>query len=404
MRTLYFDGFSGASGDMINAALLDLGVSLSRLKEGIGALRLGAVDVEVRPVNRCGLRALKFDVRVGEARQRQRHLPQILDLIGRAPLPQPVIDMACRVFRRLGEAEARAHGIPLEQVHFHEVGAVDAIVDVVGACLGFHLLGVERFISSALNVGRGMASSTHGPMPVPAVATAELLKGAPIYSTDLEAELVTPTGAAIISTVCESYGPLPVMRLERVGYGAGTKEFDQWPNVLRLLLGDAPRQDQRMPAISERVTVIEANIDDVSPEILGYVMERALAHGALDIFYMPTQMKKNRPGVLITLLCRMEDRERLIDLLFKETTTIGLRYHDVERRCLHRRVVNVSTPYGPVRVKVSSLGDQPITVAPEYEDCREAAQKFDVPLRAVMRAAMAAFDRAAEGEKGEKNE
>ncbi|RMG51458.1 MAG: nickel pincer cofactor biosynthesis protein LarC [Acidobacteria bacterium] len=404
MRTLYFDCFSGASGDMINGALLDLGVSLSALKEEIGKLSLGEVDVETRPVHRCGLRALKFDVRVGHAHQPERRLSDILELIGRAPLPEPVIDMACRIFRRLGEAEARAHGIPLDRVHFHEVGAVDAIVDIVGACLGFHLLGVERFTSSALNVGRGMTSCAHGPMPVPGVATAELLKGAPIYSTDVEVELVTPTGAAIISTVCHSYGPLPTMRLERVGYGAGTRELSERPNVLRLLLGEAPVQDRPLPAIGERVTVIEANIDDMSPEILGYVMERALAGGALDIFYTPIQMKKNRPGVLVTILSRTEDRERLIDLLFRETTTIGLRYHEVERRCLHRRVIDVSTPYGPIRVKVSYSGDRMVNVAPEYEDCRIAAQKCDVPLRTVMEAAMTAFAQSAGGESGERNE
>jgi uncharacterized protein (TIGR00299 family) protein len=255
------------------------------------------------------------------------------------------------------------------------------------------LLGVERFLCSPLNVGRGMVGCSHGRMPVPVVATAELLKGARIYSTDVEAELVTPTGAAIISAVCEEYGPLPEMRLDRSGYGAGTKEFPDWPNVIRLMLGETEAVASRGAALSEKITVIQANIDDMSPEVFGYLMEKALATGAVEIFYTPAQMKKDRPATQLTVLCRREDRERLIELIFRETTTIGLRYQEVERRILQRRVVEVPTPYGLIGIKVSYLGDKVVNFAPEYAHCKAVAERYNVPLREVMGLAAAAFER-----------
>lgn len=393
MRTLYFDCFSGASGDMINGALIDLGVGLDRLKEELGKVPVRNYEIHTAPTTRSGVRGIKFDVHVQDETQPERRLPAILSLIQGSSLPEPVVKMAERAFRRLGAAEAKAHGVSIQDVHFHEVGAVDAIVDIVGACIGFHLLGVERFLSSPLNVGRGMVGCSHGRMPVPVAATAELLKGARIYATDVEAELVTPTGAAIISAVCEEYGPLPEMRLERSGYGAGTKEFPDWPNVIRLLLGETEAVASQGSALSEKITVIQATIDDMSPEVFGYLMEKALAAGAVEIFYTPAQMKKDRPATQLTVLCRKEDRERLIELIFRETTTIGLRYQEVERRILQRRVVEVPTTYGSIGVKVSYLGDKVVNFAPEYAHCKAAAERYNVPLREVMGLAVAAFER-----------
>lgn len=393
MRTLYFDCFSGASGDMINGALIDLGVDLHWLKEELRKIPVSHYEIQTMPTTRAGLRGIKFDVRVQDGVQFERTLLAILSLLGNASLPEPVIQRAQRIFQRLGEAEAQAHGLSIQDVHFHEVGAVDAIVDIVSACLGFHWLGIERFISSPLNVGRGMVGCSHGRMPVPVAATAELLKGARIYSTEVEAELVTPTGAAIISTVCQEYGPLPEMRLDRIGYGAGTKEFPQWPNLIRLMLGQMDAVASPGSALTEKITVIQANIDDMSPEVFGYLMEKALAAGAVEIFYTPAQMKKDRPATQLTVLCPKEDRERLIELIFRETTTIGLRYHEVERRVLRRRLVEVQTMYGTIGIKVSYLGDQIVNFAPEYAHCKAAAERYKVPLREVMGMAMAAFER-----------
>jgi hypothetical protein len=393
MRTLYFDCFSGASGDMINGALIDLGVDLIRLKEELNKIALKNYEIVTKPTTRASLRGTKFDVKIEEENQSERTLPEILNLLQSSRLPEPVLKMAVSIFQRLGEAEAKAHGIPLNNVHFHEVGAVDSIVDIVGACIGFHLLDIERFVCSALNVGRGMIGCAHGRMPVPVPATAELLKGARIYSTEVDAELVTPTGAAIISTLCQEYGPLPEIKLEGIGYGAGTKEFSDHPNLLRLILGETDAVAKLGSSISEKITVIEATIDDMTPEVFGYVLEKALSHGALEIFYTPAQMKKDRPGTQLTALCRKEDRERLIELIFRETTTIGLRYYQVERRVLHRRSVQVPTMYGSIKVKVSYLEDKIVNFAPEYSDCKAAAERFNVPLRQVMRVAVAAFER-----------
>ncbi|MBI3951176.1 MAG: nickel pincer cofactor biosynthesis protein LarC [Acidobacteria bacterium] len=397
MRTLYFDCFSGASGDMINGALIDLGVNVFRVKEELRKVPIGNYEISVAPTTRSNLRGTKFDVHIeGEDRQ-ERTLSEIVALIQGSQLPESVRTMAVSIFQRLGEAEAKAHGVSLKEVHFHEVGAIDSIVDIVGACVGFHLLGIERFLSSALNVGRGMIGCSHGRMPVPVAATADLLRGARIYSTEVEAELVTPTGAAIISTVCEDYGPLPEMRFEKAGYGAGTWEFPDRPNMLRLMLGETEAGPGLRSSLGEKITLIEANIDDMSPEIFGYLVEQSLHSGALDIFYTPAQMKKNRPGTQLTILCQKEDRERLIELVFRETTTIGLRYHEVERRVLHRRIVEVQTALGSIRVKVSSLDDKIVNFAPEYADCKAAAERYKVPLREVMGLAVAAFERMIKG-------
>jgi uncharacterized protein (TIGR00299 family) protein len=301
---------------------------------------------------------------------------------------------ASRIFERLGEAEARVHNVPVEQIHFHEVGALDAIVDVVGACIGFELLGIEAFISSPLHVGSGMVEMAHGRFPVPPPAVVELLRDAPVYATDIEGELVTPTGAAIISTVCAAgFGSLPSMRLAASGYGAGTREYKDFPNVLRVMIGETAAAARET---TEKLFMIETNLDDAPPQTVGYAMERAFALGALDCFLAPVQMKKNRPGVVFSILCRAAEREALTRLLFAETTTLGVRSYEVERRALAREFVRVETVFGAINVKVARRGDGGASnVAPEYEDCRAAALRAGVPLRTVEEAARAAFDAGA---------
>jgi uncharacterized protein (TIGR00299 family) protein len=297
------------------------------------------------------------------------------------------------IFTRLAEAEARVHNVAVERIHFHEVGAVDAIVDVVGACVGFELLGVERFSASALHVGSGTVEMAHGRFPVPPPAVAELLRGAPVYSTDIVGELVTPTGAAIVAALCESFGPVPRMKILGTGYGAGGREYKNFPNVLRLIVGESesPGVDEGSAVEDEVLTMIETNLDDVSPQVLGHVLELALARGALDCFFTHAQMKKNRPGVLVSILCRPHLREAMIELLFAETPTFGVRSHEVRRRALERESVTVETEFGRIAVKVGRSRGRVVSVTPEFEECRAAALKASVPLREVQDAARAAF-------------
>ncbi len=407
MRTLYFDGFSGASGDMLLGALVDLGVSVTALTSGLGSLGLGGYELYAHRVDRSGLSAVKLDVVVngqvegphGEVHGHAQHhaghgmhLGQILHVIGSSKLPDRVRDRAMRVFARLGEAEARVHGSTPEQVHFHEVGAVDAIVDVVGACLGFELLGIERFVCSPLNVGGGTVTFSHGTWPVPAPATAELVRGVPVYSYGPQKELLTPTGAAILTTVASEYGPLPAMTVEAIGYGAGAQDFAGSSNVLRLMLGHTAT------AGSERVCVLDATVDDMTAESLAYFAERALAEGALDVTLTPTVMKKGRPGVNLRVLARVGDRERLARLVLRETSTIGLRWSEVNRMVLDRESVSVTTPVGEIRVKVARLDGEVVNVAPEFEDCRQAALACAQPLAEVQRMALDAYERRLDGE------
>ena len=392
MKTLYFDCFAGASGDMILGALVGAGVEPRALTEQLERLDVSNFEVRFTTVDRSGISATRAEVST-EDESKHRHLSTILKIIERSRLGDGVKQRAARIFTRLAEAEARVHGIEVERVHFHEVGAMDAIVDVVGACVGFELLGVERFVSSPLHVGSGSVEMAHGLFPVPPPAVAELLRDAPAYSTHVRGELVTPTGAAIISTLAESYGPLPPMRLSSTGYGAGSRDYERFPNVLRVLLGETEGD-----AESERLLVIETNLDDVSPQIVGHVMERAFARGALDCWFTPVQMKKNRPGVLVSILCRPREREALTRLLFDETTTLGVRSYEVERRALERESVRVETMYGPVSVKVARRDGRVTNVTPEYDDCRAAAQRHDAPLRDVESAARAAYFEQAVGD------
>jgi uncharacterized protein (TIGR00299 family) protein len=399
MRTLYFDCFAGASGDMILGALVAAGANPRDLRDQLALLDVAGFEISFETVDRSGISATHARVSTTDEKQ-HRHLGTILKIIESSRLSDAVKARASRIFTRLGEAEARVHNVAVEKIHFHEVGALDAIVDVVGACVGFELLGVERFVSSPLHVGSGTVEMAHGRFPVPPPAVVELLRDAPVYATDIKGELVTPTGAAIISTVCAGeFGPLPPMRVAASGYGAGTRQYENFPNALRVILGG---DGGASAAASETLFMIETNLDDTSPQIVGYATERAFALGALDCYVTPVQMKKNRPGVVVSILCRAAEREALTKLLFDETTTLGVRSYEVERRALGREFVGIETEFGRINVKVARGGDGGVcNVAPEYEDCRAAAERAGVPLRVVERAARAAVDaRAATAESG----
>jgi pyridinium-3,5-bisthiocarboxylic acid mononucleotide nickel chelatase len=424
MKTIYFECFSGASGDMLLGALVDLGVETAVLQRELGRIDLGELALNETSVDRSGIAAKKVDVVVSglverehgrvatadggvhddhghtheggdEAHGSGRHLGEILALIAASGLSEQVKARASRVFSRLGEAEAKIHGTTPEEIHFHEVGAADAIADVVGTCIGLELLGVERIVCSAINVGSGTVTFSHGTYPVPAPATLELLTGVPVYSGEVRKELVTPTGAAILSTIADSFGSMPAMRVERVGYGAGFRDEPSHPNVLRAVVGECESTDPATP-MADRVIVIEAAIDDMPAEALGFFVERALAEGALDVYYTSIQMKKNRPGVALTLLAEPRDIERMLRLVFRETTTIGVRHRWVARCVLEREIMTVDTSVGQIRIKVARFEGEIVNAAPEYEDCREAALRSGAALREVQALAISAF-RAAEG-------
>jgi hypothetical protein len=395
MRTLYFDCFAGISGDMTLGALVAAGADARALKERLALLDLPGYEVEFEKVDRSGIGATRAVVRLTREEKHHRHLSDIEKIIRGSRLGDSVRERALKIFGRLAEAEARVHDVPVERIHFHEVGAVDAIVDVVGACVCFELLGVERFVCSPLHVGSGMVEMAHGRFPVPPPAVAELLRGAPVYSTDIKGELVTPTGAAIVATVCESFGAMPLMRVESAGYGAGTREYKNFPNVLRVLVGESEASGVGSPGegahADEALLMVETNLDDVSPQVLGHVMELALARGALDCYFTYAQMKKNRPGVLVSILCRPEDREAMLALLFEETPTLGVRSYAVSRRALERETVTVETEFGTIAVKVARRGGRVLGATPEFEECRAAALAHGVPVRGVQEAARAAY-------------
>lgn len=380
MKICYLDAFSGISGDMLVGALADAGAPAGELAEALTALGTGAT-FRFEKTRRCGIGATKFHVEAPHEHA-HRHLSHILEMIDRAVLPQRVKQNASAVFQRLGEAEARVHQIAIERVHFHEVGAIDSICDIVGACLGFELLGVEEIHSSALNLGSGTVKMEHGTLPVPAPATAALVEGKPVYARGPEVELTTPTGAALATTLAARFGAMPAMRIAAAGYGAGGHDFAEQANVLRVLVGEKTGASE-----ATTVAVIEAHIDDSSPQVLAYALERLLEAGALDAALAPLTMKKGRPGVLLRVIARPEDQETLAQLVFAETSTLGLRIYPAERRVEARQTVEVETAHGKVRVKVSSEGHH----APEYEDCRRLAIETRTPLKDIIAEANLAY-------------
>jgi len=402
---LYFDCFSGISGDMALGALLDAGLPLDDLRRALGSLALGDAHVHAHRVLRAGVSATKFSVHEhagahaphehthdqGHAGHDHQHdhrsLPDIFHLIDHAALSEAAKQRAKAMFQRLGEAEAAIHQMPVERVHLHEVGALDSIIDIVGIAHAMEWANADRVVCSPLNVGGGMVQSAHGLFPVPAPATVKLLGSAPVYSGGVQKELVTPTGALIATTFAGEFGPIPSMSIERVGYGAGDRDDPVTPNVLRVLIGreaDAPRP-------GDRVTVIECEIDDMNPQIFGVVMERLYAAGALEVFYTPVQMKKNRPGTLLTVVAAPARRTDMTEIVFSETTTIGLRHYDVDRECLEREIVAVATPIGPVRFKIARHNGRVVNATPEFDDCAALARERRMSVKDVQAIAVAAY-------------
>jgi len=440
---------------MFLGALVDSGVPPRTLEETVAALGIGA-QLEITRVVRSGISAIKVDVWVdgekdlpreeyweqkqhrhenhehshaehehhahshpssGEASRTKpalslpkgvsaphehshgRGLTEIRGIISAASISAAAKKTAIAIFEALGQAEAKIHNTSLESVHFHEVGAVDAMVDIVCAAVGAEALGVDEIICSPLNLGGGMVKCAHGTFPVPAPATVELLKEAPVYSSGLQAELVTPTGAAIVKILASRFSAFPEMKIEKSGYGAGTRDFPGHPNVVRLTIGETASSAFAANTASDTISVLEANLDDLNPQVFGYVMDRLLEEGALDVFGMPVQMKKNRPGMVLTVLCKREDEAKLTKIVFSETTTLGVRRRDEMRQTLARRWESVATPWGEVRIKVASMNGTVTNYAPEYEDCRRIAAEHRVPLKRVMGEAVEAYLRFSGQEK-----
>ena len=377
MRVAHFDCFSGISGDMVLGAVLDAGVSAEAIRAALASLEL-PIELEIEAVKRCGFAATKATIHAKD-QEDYRFLPDVEAILAKGALTPKQRELATAIFRKVAVAESTVHGMPLERVHFHEVGALDSIADIVGAAVGLDLLGVERFTSSSVPTGSGTIKCAHGIMPVPTPGTVELLKGVPLAKSAIKTELTTPTGAAILTSVVSEYTDTPAMTIRRIGTGSGTKDFIEQPNILRVFLGDAAEQ-------SNVVTVLETNLDDCSPEVIGYTIERLLAAGALDVFVIPIQMKKNRPGVLLTVIAEESKVAELEAILFRETGTFGIRRTRAERTILEREFVTVATPWGHVKAKRGWRAEYEITT-PEFEDCARLARENSVPLRAVLEAA-----------------
>jgi uncharacterized protein (TIGR00299 family) protein len=401
MKVLYFDCFAGAAGDMILGALIDLGVPFDALRQALGSLAVDGYTVSADRTVKGGINSVKFRVHehaaVGAApgpsvpgpaapAHRHYHLKHIRGAIDRSALSDAGKARANALFMRLAEAEAAIHDMPLEKVHLHEVGAIDSIIDIVGAVFALEWIGADRIVVSPMNLGGGMVRSAHGVFPVPAPATLRLLGEAPVYSSGVQMETLTPTGALVLTDYAASYGPMPAMRVDRIGYGAGDRDLPETPNVLRAVLGEAADAAPVM-----RVTVMSCEIDDMNPQIFGALMDRLYASGALEVFYQPVQMKKNRPGTLMTIVSRPGDRRRLADLVFAETTTIGVRYQEMERECLDRETLPVTTPWGEVRIKVARRLDEVLNAQPEFDDVARLAAEHGVPIKDVHAQAMKAW-------------
>jgi uncharacterized protein (TIGR00299 family) protein len=385
MRLLYFDCIAGISGDMALGALVDAGADADAVRAALASLPLEPFSVEFDDVDADGIRATRAIVRC-ETAGVIRTYASIRALLEQADLPDPARRLAQRMFRRLAVAEGAVHRRDVEQVTFHEVGAVDSIVDIVGTALAFTMLEIERAFSSAVPTGMGMTRTEHGAMPIPGPAVVELLRGAPVFSRGVPAELTTPTGAAILATVAEGYGGVPAMRLETVGYGAGTRALD-FPNVLRVLIGaEAPAEEARDGARSQRSSeeiLLETNVDDLNPEVYGYVLERLLDGGAQDAWLTPIVMKKGRPAIMVSVLCSSEREDVMRDILFRETGTLGVRGTPVDKRALERTRLEVATSFGTVGVKIGFLNGRAVTVSPEYDDCVELARQTGAAVRSV---------------------
>jgi len=417
LKVLYFDCFAGAAGDMILGALLDAGLPLEELKRALGSLAVEGWDVSAERVIKKGITATKFrvhehvhqgsgigdqrsgigDQRSGIGDQGSEHhshhpdhphhsLDEIYEAIERSALSVDGKARAIAMFRRLGEAESAIHGIPIDQIHLHEVGALDSIIDIVGAVFAIEWFKADRIISSAINVGSGMVRTEHGVFPVPAPATLSLLKNAPVYSSGIPSELLTPTGALVLSEFATAFGPIPPMTVDRVGYGAGDRELKETPNVVRVLVGEAEGEHPQAPSHkpqAHKVAVLECEIDDMNPQIFGVLMEKLYAAGALEVFYSAVQMKKNRPGTLMTIVATPDQRDAMTDIVFRESTTIGIRHQELSRECLDREIVTVSTSLGPVRFKVARRDGRVVNAQPEFEDLAKLSAERGIPVKDV---------------------
>ncbi len=395
MKSIYFDCFAGVAGDMILGALVDAGVKLDHLSAELTKLNVAGFKLESNKVVKNGISGTKIDV-ITEEQKAHRYLKDIIEIIDKSDLSDDVKTRSVRVFQILAVAEAKVHNTTPEKIHFHEVGALDAIVDIVGSVVGLGLLGVDEVYASRIHVGTGFVNCEHGRIPVPAPATLEILHSVPTFSTGIKSELTTPTGAAILKTLVKSFGPMPVMTIEATGYGAGSRDLDI-PNLLRVVVGNCGRQtSSSAPFETDQVTLIECNIDDMTGQHLGYVFEQLLETGALDVWFTPIQMKKNRPASLLSVLASNNDVERLIKTVLSETTTLGVRLQRMERRKLAREIITVSTSFGDIRVKVGRMGERVRNFAPEYADCRKLALSNGVPLMDIYTAAKRAAQEQSE--------
>ena len=381
----YFDCFSGISGDMTLGALVDLGVPIDWLDQQLSAVPIEGYHLSVKKVMDHGICGSKAQVWIDESPAKGRHWPDIKNLIESSQLIEKVKHLSLRIFERLAQCEAAIHGVDVNQVHFHEVGAVDALVDIIGTAICIDRLGIETVVASAIPLGRGFTTCQHGTLPLPAPATAALLKGVPVFGTEIDQELVTPTGAAIITTLARAHGPMPPMRIQSIGYGAGSRRFDAQPNLLRIFLGQSLGGEARFSnsAISERVAVVETTLDDMNPELFGHLMDRLYTDGALDVTWQPAYGKKNRPATIVSVICPVDLRDRIVKRLLSESTTIGVRHTEMARYVLPRETISVDTPLGPIAAKRITELDGTQRLTPEYEACRQIALDRNMPLRRV---------------------
>lgn len=380
MKKAYFDCFSGISGNMIIGALIDAGLNINGLKKRLRGLRLSAYSLRLKKTKKNGISAFYFEVAYKEKHHHHRNLKDIVSIINKSKLTASVKAKSIKIFTRLAKAEAKIHGVSADKIHFHEVGAVDAIVDIVGAVCALEIMGIEEVYCSPLPISRGYINCAHGILPVPAPATAELIKGAPAYDSKIEGELVTPTGAAIITTLAKGFGDFPEMDIQNVGYGAGKMDLAQ-PNVLRVFIGGADEKNGQ-----DEIYSIETNIDDMNPQIFEDVFERLYENGAVDVYMTNTIMKKGRPGVLLTALCRKKDIQSLSETLLKHTTTLGVRISKYSRIVADREIKTAKTKYGNIRLKIAKFGGKIVNIRPEYDDCKKAAKKYGVPVKEVLKA------------------
>jgi len=376
MRVAYFNCFSGISGDMVLAALVDLGWPVEELKKELDKLDLFGYQIEAKKVAKKGITSTQIEIRIEEDKK-ERKLKDILSILGKSKLEEEIKERSQAIFIRLANAEAKIHGKSLEEIHFHELGGLDTIIDVVGAVAGIKYLGIEKVYSSLLPLGKGFVKCSHGTLPVPAPATLELLNGVPVYGSNIEAELVTPTGAAIISTLAENFGQMPPMKIDNIGYGAGQRDLPI-PNLLRVSVGVLKNKYEE-----DVVSLIQTNIDDMNPEFYEHIIDRLFDEGVLDVFLTPIQMKKTRPATMLSVITDEEKTEKILELIFDETTTLGVRISKVKRRKLNRESRKVVTKYGKIEVKIGMLDGVVKNVSPSYEECRKIATRLNVPLKKV---------------------